>query len=52
MPQLNLIFSEIPIPEARLWKQLDDEQRRAVVETLARLLTKAARTQNQEQIND
>ena len=52
MPQLNLNFNDIPIPETHLWEQFDDEQKRIVVETLARLLVKASRDQNQEQTND
>ena len=27
MPQLNLNFIDIPIPETCLWEQLDDEQK-------------------------
>jgi predicted Fe-S protein YdhL (DUF1289 family) len=52
MSQLNLNFTDIPIPETCLWEQFDDEQKRIVVETLARLLVKAARDKNQEQTND
>ena len=52
MPQLNLNFTDIPIPETHLWEQFDDEQKRIVIETLARLLVKAARANNQEQTND
>ena len=52
MPQLNLNFIEIPIPEACLWEQFDDEQKRIVIETLARLLVQATRNQHQEQTND
>lgn len=52
MSQLNLNFTDIPIPETCLWEQFDDEQKRIVVETLARLLVKASRDQNQEQAND
>jgi hypothetical protein len=53
MPQLNLNFTDIPIPETHLWEQLDDERKRIVVETLARLMTNASRTdQRQEQTND
>ena len=52
MPQLNLNFTDIPIPETHLWEQFDDEQKRIVVETLARLLVKATRDKNQEQTND
>ena len=52
MPQLNLNFHDIPIPETHLWQQFDDEQRRAVIEILSRLLVKAIRNQQQEQTND
>ena len=50
MPQLNLNFNEIPIPETHLWEQFDDEQKRIVIETLARLLLQA--TRDQEQTDD
>ena len=52
MSQLNLNFTDIPVPETGLWQLFDDEQKRIVIETLARLLVKAARNQNQEQTND
>jgi hypothetical protein len=52
MSQLNLNFTDIPIPETCLWEQFDDEQKRIVVETLARLLVKATRDQKQELTND
>lgn len=52
MSQLNLNFTDIPIPETCLWEQFDDEQKRIVVETLARLLVKATCYKNQEQTND
>ena len=52
MSQLNLNFTDIPIPETCLWEQFDNEQKRIVVETLARLLVKATRDKNQEQPND
>ena len=52
MPQLNLNFTDIPIPETHLWEQFDEDQKRIVVETLARLLVKATRDQHQEQTND
>ena len=48
MPQLNLNFTDIPIPETCLWEQLDDDQKRIVIETLARLLVQATRDQRQE----
>lgn len=43
MPQLNLNFIDIPIAEPCLWEQFDDEQKRIVIETLARLLVQATR---------
>jgi hypothetical protein len=53
MPQLNLNFTDIPVPETCLWEQFDDEPKRLVVEVLARLLTKASQAdQHQEQIHD
>jgi predicted Fe-S protein YdhL (DUF1289 family) len=52
MPQLNLNFNDILIPETCLWEQLDDQQKRIVIETLARLLVQATRDKHQEQTND
>jgi hypothetical protein len=53
MPQLHLNFLDIPIPETHLWDQLDDQQRRIVIEILARLMTNATRAgTSQEQTND
>ena len=43
MPQLYLNFTDIPIPETCLWDQFDDERKRIVIETLARLLVQASR---------
>ena len=51
MPQLNLNFHDIPIPETHLWEQLDDAQKQVVIETLVRLLVKATRD-HQELSND
>jgi hypothetical protein len=51
MPQLTLNFSDIPIPEMCLWEQFDDEQKQILIETLARLLLKAAQgTEQREEI--
>jgi len=52
MPQLNLNFNDIPVPETHLWEQFDDEQKRIVIETLTRLLVKATRDEHREQTND
>jgi hypothetical protein len=40
--QLYLGFLDIPVPEACVWGQLSDERRKAVIQMLARLMTKAA----------
>jgi predicted Fe-S protein YdhL (DUF1289 family) len=53
MPQLNLNFIDIPVPETCLWEQFDDQQKRIVIETLVRLLVQATRdNKHQEQTND
>jgi hypothetical protein len=53
MPQLNLNFLDIPIPETCLWEELDDEHKQLVIETLARLMVNAVRTgKPQEAAND
>ena len=49
MPQLNLNFTDIPIPETHVWEQVDELQKRIVIEALARLLTKTVRTNHTEQ---
>ncbi len=43
MPQLNLNFDDIPIPETHLWEQFDEDQKRVLIEILARLFVKATR---------
>ena len=52
MPQLNLNFTDIPIPETHVWEQVDEPQKRIVIEALARLLTKTVRTNQTEQNHD
>ena len=42
MPQLSLNFFEIPIPQTYLWEELNNQQKQLVIETLARLMIKAA----------
>jgi hypothetical protein len=49
MPQLNLNFTDIPIPQSHLWEQLDEDQKQIVIETLARLIIKAARANNRKE---
>lgn len=52
MPQLNLNFHDIPIPQTHLWEQFDEDQQRVVVETLVRLLVKATSDHPQEHVNE
>ena len=53
MPQLKLHFTDIPVPETCLWEQFDVERKQIVIETLARLMTKAAQaSKHQEQTNE
>jgi hypothetical protein len=44
MPQLNLNFIDIPLPQESLWAELNNEQRLLIVESLARLVLKAVAT--------
>jgi phenylpyruvate tautomerase PptA (4-oxalocrotonate tautomerase family) len=53
MSQLNLKFIDLPLPQTLLWEQLDDKQKQIIIETLARLIAKAARaSKNGEPAND
>ena len=52
MPQLYLTFIDIPIPQTHLWEQFNNEQKRILIETLARLLLQAARDQSLEESHD
>jgi hypothetical protein len=40
--QRPLMFLDIPCPHEAVWAQLNDEQRAAVVEVLARLMAQTA----------
>ena len=42
MPQLNLNFADIPVPETCLWEQFPDEPKQLIIATLARLLIQAS----------
>jgi hypothetical protein len=44
MPQLNLSFIDIPIPQESLWEELNHQQKQTIIEGLARLMLKAAVT--------
>ena len=52
MPQLHLSFIDIPVPETRLWEQLDDDHKRIVIEILARLLVQTTQHPQQEPTDD
>lgn len=54
MPQLSLNFLDIPIPQTHLWESLNHEHQRLFIETLARLMVKAAvqPSKPQEPAND
>ena len=52
MPQLNLNFTDIPIPETCLWEHFDDAEKRNVIEILVRLLVKATPANQPEMTND
>jgi hypothetical protein len=49
MSQLQLNFTDLPVPQKRLWEQLDDERKQIVVEALARLIVKASQTRNKKE---
>lgn len=53
MQQRHLAFLDIPSPHESVWTQLDNEQHKAVVEVLARLMVQVVVAQaNQEERNN
>ena len=42
MQQRHLVFPDIPCPHEAVWAQLDNEQRAAVIDVLARLIAQTA----------
>jgi len=50
--QLYLQFLEIPVPDTCVWERLSPEQRTLVVETLMRLMIKAAVPDRKENDHD
>jgi len=39
---MRLTFLDVPVPEARVWEALTDDQRAVVIDVLARLFVHAA----------
>jgi hypothetical protein len=50
--QLNLAFLELPGPSAIVWEALDEEQRVAALEVLAKLIAQAAQNELNKEGND
>lgn len=44
MPQLNLNFIDIPIPQDSLWEELNPQQKQLIIKAFAQLMLKAATT--------
>ncbi len=49
MAQLNLIFTDLPLPETQLWEQFDQTHKQVLIEIFTRLMVKAARTGSPEE---
>ena len=49
---MHLTFLDVPVPEARVWEALTDDQRAVVIDVLARLFVKAAVAHALEELPD
>ena len=52
MQQRHLMFLDMPSPHEAVWAQLNDEQRRNVIEVLSRLIAQTALPENQPEENN
>ncbi len=50
--QLNLAFLEIPTPNTLVWETLDEEQRHAALELLAKLIAQTAEPETKAEGRD
>ncbi len=50
--QLNLAFLDIPNPSATVWEQLDEQQRIAALDLLAKLIAQAAQNELSREESD
>ena len=49
---MRLTFLDLPVPEARVWEALTDDQRAVVIDVLARLFVTAAVAHALEELPD
>ncbi len=49
---MRLTFLDLPVPEARVWVALEDDQRAVVIDLLARLFVNAAVAHALEELPD
>lgn len=52
MSQLNLSLTDPPAPDAKLWNRFEEAHRQILIDMLARLLLRAARTNSAQEETD